>query len=78
MANSVLEVRMERLETQMHELQVELQAVKGAGKDWRRTIGIFTDDEGMKSVFQEALKLREADRKKARSRSARKTRESKR
>jgi hypothetical protein len=59
----------------MQELQIELQAVKGVGKDWRRTIGIFTDDEGMKSVFQEALKLRDADRKKARSRTARQRRE---
>ena len=78
MAHSVLESRLERLESQMQELRIELQAVKRAGKDWRSTIGIFTDDEGMKSVFQEALKLREADRKKARSRTARKRRDSKR
>jgi hypothetical protein len=77
MVHSVLESRLERLESQVQELRSELQAVKGVGKDWRRTIGIFTDDAGMKSVFQAALKLREADRKKARSRTARKRRESK-
>jgi len=36
-------------------------------KDWRRTIGAFTDDEGMKRILRDALRLREADRKKARS-----------
>lgn len=77
MVHSALESRLARLETRVQELQSELQAVKGGGKDWRRTIGMFTDDEGMKSVFQAALKLREADRKKVRSRTARKRRDSK-
>ena len=35
-------------------------------KDWRRTIGMFTGDEVMQQVFEEAMKLREADREKAR------------
>lgn len=35
-------------------------------KDWRRTVGLFTDNPGMKEVFAEAMKLREADRRKAR------------
>ena len=59
-------------------MQTELQEVKRAGKDWRRTIGMFTDDEGMKAIFQEALKLREADRKKTRSRAPGKGRKPKR
>ena len=37
-------------------------------KDWRRTIGMFTDNPGMKELFAEAMKLRAADRKKARCR----------
>jgi hypothetical protein len=41
-------------------------------KDWRRTIGMFTDNPGMKELFAEAMKLREADRKKARRRQRRK------
>lgn len=77
MVQSALESRLARLETQVQELQSQLQAVKSGGKDWRRTIGMFTDDEGMKSVFQAALKLRQADRKKTRSRTTRKRRESK-
>lgn len=70
MASSVLEERVDNLENRMTQLQQELQAVKRGGKDWRSTIGMFTDDEGMKAVFQAALKLRAADRKKARVKSA--------
>jgi hypothetical protein len=46
----------------------ELKARQGSGrvKDWRRTIGLFTDNPGMKDVFAEAMKIREADRRKAR------------
>ena len=33
-------------------------------KDWRQTIGAFTDDEGMKEILREAIRLRELDRKK--------------
>jgi predicted nucleic acid-binding Zn-ribbon protein len=78
MASSILEQRMARLETQVAQLQSELQTVKRGGKDWRRTIGMFTDDEGMKAIFKEALKLREADRKKARTRTTAKGRKPKR
>ncbi len=39
-------------------------------KDWRRTIGAFTDDEGMKEILREAIRFRELDRKKARSKTA--------
>jgi len=34
-------------------------------KDWRRTIGIFTDNTDMKELFAEAMKLRAADRRKS-------------
>jgi hypothetical protein len=46
----------------------ELKARRGSGrvKDWRRTDGLFTENPGMKAVFAEARKLREADRRKAR------------
>ena len=39
-------------------------------KDWRRTIGMFTGDEMMKQIFDEALKIREKDRERARRRYA--------
>jgi hypothetical protein len=48
----------------------ELKLLRGNGhvKDWRRTVGMFTNNPGMKSLFAEAMKLREADRRKARRR----------
>lgn len=67
-----LERRVKSLEAQVAQLQDELRSVAGVGKtkDWRRTIGAFTDDEGVKEVLQDAMRLREADRRKARSKQA--------
>ena len=61
------------LEQRVAALEEELAGLKsrrrnGRAKDWRRTIGIFTDNPGMKELFAEAIKLREADRNKARRR----------
>ena len=67
MASSSLEKRVAQLETQVAELQSELNSTgRKNGKDWRRTIGMFTDDDGMKAILEEARKIREADRRKAR------------
>ena len=41
-------------------------------KDWKSTIGIFTGDEGMKQLFEEALRIRAQDRRQARLRSTNK------
>jgi len=66
-ANVPLEKRVAWLELQVAKLQSELtSASPKKGKDWRRTIGMFTDNPGMKAIFDEAGKLREADRRKAR------------
>jgi hypothetical protein len=60
-----LEQRVAALERQVAELRAAL--VNGARpKDWRRTIGMFTGDEVMSRIDQEALKFREADRRKLR------------
>jgi hypothetical protein len=40
------------------------QANGSEPKDWRRTVGKFPE---MQEIFAEAMKLREADRKKARN-----------
>jgi hypothetical protein len=61
------------LEQRVAALEKELAGLKsrrrnGRAKDWRRTVGIFTDNPGMKELFAEAIKLREADRNKARRR----------
>ncbi len=66
-----LERRVKALESRVAQLQDELRSVhRVKKKDWRRTIGALTDDEGLKEILQEALRLREADRKKARSKGA--------
>ena len=64
MKRLTIEQRVAALE---HELS-ELKARRGNGqaKDWRRTVGVFTDNPGMKELFAEAMKLREADRRKSR------------
>jgi hypothetical protein len=68
-----LERRVRALESHVAQLQDELRSVRsGREKDWRRTIGAFSDDEGMKEILREAMRLREEDRKKARSKRANK------
>jgi hypothetical protein len=55
------------LESELAALRQEVLAARqNGGKDWRRTIGAFTDDEGMKEILAEAMKFRDQDRKKGR------------
>jgi hypothetical protein len=59
------------LEQRVAAIEKELAGLKsrrnnGRQKDWRRTVGMFTDNPEMKELFAEAIKLREADRNKAR------------
>ena len=70
MKTPTIEQRVVALE---HEL-ADLKAGRANGrvKDWRRTIGQFTDNPQMKELFAEAMKLRDADRKKARRKQSRK------
>jgi hypothetical protein len=68
MATQNLEQRVEILESQLGKLLGDVRASKPAwSKDWRRTIGAFTDDEGMQQILRDAMRLREADRKKFRA-----------
>jgi hypothetical protein len=61
MAQLTLEDRVLALERQMATLKAALHT--GARpKDWRRTVGMFTGDEGMKRIDEAAQKLRAADR----------------
>ena len=59
-----LEERVACLEKKVAELEGSLNG--GYQKDWRRTFGMFTGDEGMKRVDEEARKIRERDRQKTR------------
>src|SRR5687767_9815318 len=66
MKASTIEQRVAVLEQELS----KLKAQRGSRhvKDWRRTVGMFTDNPEMKELFTEAMKLREADRRKARQR----------
>jgi hypothetical protein len=64
MTQRKLEDRVAALEKQVAELKAGLANGARPG-DWRSTIGMFTGDEIMRQVFEEALKIREADRRKA-------------
>lgn len=66
MPSPSLKTRVESLESEVARLKDELRASR-TGKDWRRTIGAFTDDDGMKDLLKEAMRLRTADGKKARA-----------
>jgi hypothetical protein len=61
-----VEERLRHLESRVDELTAELREAQRPGKDWRRTIGAFTDDMGMQEILKDAVRLREADRKKTR------------
>jgi hypothetical protein len=73
MSDLSLEQRVAALERQMASLLAK-QANGAEKKDWRRTVGMFTDNPGMQELFAEAQKIREADRKKARGRQTKKRR----
>ena len=73
MPHDTLEQRVAALEKQVAALKAE--RANGPGKDdWRQTVGMFTDDPGMLELFADAMKLRAADRKRARKRPAKKRR----
>jgi hypothetical protein len=59
-----LEQRVAVLEQELSELKA--QRGNAHVEDWRRTVGMFTDNPGMKDLFADAMKLREADRRKPR------------
>ncbi|MCI0683295.1 MAG: hypothetical protein L0Y71_14425 [Gemmataceae bacterium] len=62
-----LEQRVAALERQVAEMKAQ-HANGSRKKDWRRTVGMFTDNPGMIELFADAMKIREADRQKARRR----------
>jgi hypothetical protein len=70
MSPRALEQRLASLESEVAALRAELLASKRPAKDWRRTIGAFTDDEGMKEIMKMAMQLREEDRKRTRPKKA--------
>ncbi len=67
MNNQSLQERVAMLEKQMASLLAQPTNLEKQ-KDWRRTVGIFTNDPDMQELFADAQKIREADRQKARRR----------
>jgi len=62
-----------RLEERVAELERQvdgLLADKSRVKDWRRTRGAFTGDDLMQQVFEEGRRIRQAERKAAKTSSA--------
>jgi hypothetical protein len=71
MRQSAVEKRLSNLETRVSELDRKVSEPAQA-KDWRRSIGAFTDDPAMQAVFAEALNIRAADRARAYRRTGKK------
>jgi hypothetical protein len=65
MTIKALEQRLATVEAELAELKRKVEQ-PSPRRDWRRTIGMFTDDEGMKEMFRDALKQRQLDRAKTR------------
>jgi hypothetical protein len=64
--------RLEILESEVATLRESISAANGSEpRDWQRTIGAFTDDPGMQQILKDAMKLRDADRKRSKATNAR-------
>jgi hypothetical protein len=66
MPRQTVEERLSDLESKVAELDAVVRHAQHSGKDWRETIGAFTDDVGMQQILKDAMRLREVDRKKTR------------
>ena len=60
--------RVATLESQVTELQEQVRSARPQRrKDWRRAVEKYAGDADLQSVFSDAMKLREADRKRTRT-----------
>lgn len=68
MARSNLESRVSNLESQVEKLARELRtSANGRNeKNWQRAVEKYSGDSDLQSIFSEAMKLREADRRRGR------------
>jgi hypothetical protein len=65
MTTQTLEERVAALERTVTQLVARTSADNGR-KDWRSTIGMFTNDPIMKQIDEEGRRIREADRAQSR------------
>ena len=61
-----IEQRLAALEKRIAELASVIQHKLEPKRDWRQAVGMFTGDDGMREFFEDAQKLRAADRAKVR------------
>ncbi len=66
MAQPTFEERLEALEKAVAQLADRSQPALG-DKDWRSTIGMFTNDPVVNEIQEEGRKIREAERRNAQS-----------
>jgi hypothetical protein len=66
MSPTTLEQRVERLEQIVEGMQSEAGREPGAD-DWRATVGVFANDPRAREIINEALQLREDERKQSAS-----------
>jgi len=67
MTQTTLEERVARLEKRLDELVQERSSERQSPrKDWRLTVGMFKGEPIMKEIIDEALRLREKERRQAR------------
>jgi len=67
-----VEKRLETLESRVALLQDELKSSRGGQeKDWRRAVEKYAGDADLQIVFAAAMKLRAADRRRARRKPSR-------
>jgi hypothetical protein len=69
MSEETIEQRVERLERTVEEMRREMHRPPGqpGRDDWRMTIGAFANDPIAKEMIDEALRLREDERRQFRS-----------
>jgi hypothetical protein len=70
MAKLTLEERVASLEREVARLKQTNGSYPGPN-DWQRTVGMFNNDPGMIQLFEDAMRIREADRKRARRQKSR-------
>ncbi len=71
MADLTLKKRVAALEARVAELESALETTRNPTKKWLRDIEKFAGDPHLQALSADALRLREADRKKARQRGKR-------
>ena len=70
MSQTLLEKRVAALEQEVASLKAQLNGQ--TGQNWKKTIGMFTDDPEMIEFFQDGMKIREENRRRTRPKIARK------